>query len=360
MTGISPIGILARPFPKCSIFKPSTAISIAHMIQTPHFDKMHETVPPLRPQGWSDLGAPLYIKIAVLGGLLVWFFHIEIVKTVQRWMSDPSWSHGFLIPLFSLYFLHQNRHKIFEIKAKPSWFFGLGSLILLLTVYWLNTVQFKFSYAESLIFIAAIGATVLFVGGWALLKLTWLPIAFLFFAVPLPGRLYTQLTLPLQGLAAQVSAVVLNAIPELEATLSGVVIDVLYRGVPLEPSLQVAEACSGMRLLMAFVALGVAMAYLHQRPLWQRFILLLSTVPIAILCNVIRVLVTALIYIFWDPQYAQGIYHDLLGILMLPLAFSFYGGLAWLMSNLFVDDAEPSEDVIVVRRTDSKMSGERV
>lgn len=315
---------------------------------------------PYRPTGWGQLDPSVYVKVAILGGLLGWFFHIEISRTVQRWMSDPSWSHGFLIPLFSLYFLHQNRQKIFEIQAKPSWFFGLGSLIFLLIVYWLNTVQFKFSYGDALICIAAIGATVLYVGGWGLLKLTWLPIAYLFFAVPLPGRLYTQMTLPLQELAAQVSTVVLNAIPELDATLRGVVIDVLYRGQPLEPSLQVAEACSGMRLLMAFVALGVAMAYLHWRPMWQRFVLLLSTVPIAILCNVIRVLVTALIYIFWDPQYAQGIYHDLLGILMLPLAFSFYGALAWLMSNLFIDEAEQREDVIVVRRNESNVTGGHV
>jgi exosortase len=325
-----------------------------------HIDIIQTDAASTRPQKWSDLGAPAFVKIAVLGGLLVWFFYTEIGKTVHRWTTDPSWSHGFLIPLFSLYFLHQNRHKIFQVEAKPSWIFGLGSLIGVLIVYWLNTVQFKFSYAETLLFIAAIGATVLFVGGWKLLKLTWLPIAFLFFAVPLPGRLYTQMTQPLQGLAAQASVIVLNAIPELEAMERGVVIDVLYRGRPIEPSLQVAEACSGMRLLMAFVALGVAMAYLHQRPVWQRIILLLSTIPIAILCNVIRVLVTALIYIFWDPQYAQGIYHDFLGILMLPLAFSIYGGLAWLMSNLLVEEAEIAEDVIVVRRGESKVSGERL
>ena len=308
----------------------------------------------LSAQRWSELPPAVYIKIAILAGLLYWFFHIEIGKIVSRWISDPNWSHGFLIPLFSLYFLHQNRLQLFSIKTKPSWLFGLGGLVFLLIVYWLNTVQFKFAYGDALIGIAAIGATVLFVGGWPLIKLTWLPIAYLFFAVPLPGRLYTQITQPMQRLAAHVSAFVLNGIPELEASISGVIIDVVYRGQPLVPSLEVAEACGGMRLLMAFVALGVAMAYLHWRPMWQRGVLLLSTVPIAVLCNVIRVFITSLIYIFWDPQYAQGIYHDMLGILMLPLAFSLYGGLAWLMSNLFVEETEQAEeDVIVVRRSDS-------
>jgi exosortase len=330
------------------------------MNQTQPSELTQQAAESLRGQRWSERGVPLAVKVAILGALLVWFFYIEISRTVHRWTADPSWSHGFLIPAFSLYFLYQNRRKILDLTARPSWFCGLGSLVFVLVVYWYNTVLLKFSYGDALIFIAAIGATVLFVGGWALLKQTWLPIAYLFFAVPLPGRLYTQITQPMQGFAAQVASVVLNVIPQLEATLRGVVIDVTYRGLPLEPSLQVAEACSGMRLLMAFVALGVAMMYLHWRPIWQRVILLLTTVPIAILCNVIRVIITALIYIFWDPKYAQGVYHDLLGMLMLPLAFLFYGMIAWLMSNLFVDeDAEPAQEAVIIRRKETGPAGER-
>ena len=113
--------------------------------------------------------------------------------------------------------------------------------------------------------------------------------------------------------------------PRLEATASGVVIDVVYKGIQIEPPMDVAEACSGMRLLMAFLALGVAMAYLHYRPFWQRIVLLLSTIPIAILCNIIRVTITGFIYVLISPKYAQGIYHDMLGMAMLPLAFGLYG-----------------------------------
>ena len=81
--------------------------------------------------------------------------------------------------------------------------------------------------------------------------------------------------------------------------------------------------------------------------------LLASTLPIAIFCNIVRVTITGFIYILGNPKYAQGIYHDMLGMLMLPLAFVMYGGLAWLMANLFVDEetvAEPVEDIIVVKR----------
>jgi exosortase/archaeosortase family protein len=107
-----------------------------------------------------------------------------------------------------------------------------------------------------------------------------------------------------------------------------------------------------MRLLMVFLALGVAMAYLHYRPLWQRIILLASTVPIAIFCNVVRVTVTGFVYILIHPKYAQGIYHDMLGLAMLPLAFGLYGFLAWFMSSLFIDESEMVTEDIVVRRKD--------
>ncbi len=99
---------------------------------------------------------------------------------------------------------------------------------------------------------------------------------------------------------------------------------------------------------MAFVALGVAMAYLHYRPIWQRVVLLVCTIPIAVLCNVVRVTVTGFIFVLIHPKYTQGIYHDTLGLLMLPLAFALYGFLAWFMTALFVEEVEaPVADIIV-------------
>jgi len=96
--------------------------------------------------------------------------------------------------------------------------------------------------------------------------------------------------------------------------------------------------------------LGVAMAYLHYRPVWQRIVLLASTIPIAIFCNIVRVTVTGFIHILVHPKYAQGIYHDVLGLGMLPLAFGLYGFLAWFMSSLFIEEAEAGGEDIVFRK----------
>jgi len=160
--------------------------------------------------------------------------------------------------------------------------------------------------------------------------------------------------MPIRHLAAAVASALLNLVSGMEATVSGVVIDVIYKGQHLEPALNVAEACSGMRLLMAFLALGVAMAYLHHRPLWQRFVLLVSTIPIAIFCNIVRVTVTGFIYVLIHPKYTQGIYHDTLGLAMLPLAFGLYGLLAWFMSILFIEETDVGQPADIVVRSSGR------
>jgi len=284
--------------------------------------------------------------------LLYFLFRNEFGSIVRRWLTDPSWSHGFLIPLFSLYFINQHKSEVLNLQTKPN-YLGLIFLLCSILFYFFNIVSPSgYAYFRSISMIAALGTVVLFLGGWRLIKYAWLPIVFLVFAVPLPQRYYIGLTMPMRHLAADVATFLLNLLSGLEATASGVVIDVIYKGQRLEPALNVAEACSGMRLLMAFLALGVAMAYLHYRPIWQRIILLASTIPIAIFCNIVRVTVTGFIYVLIHPKYTQDIYHDLLGMAMLPLAFGLYGFLAWFMSSLFIEETETVTEDIVVRKRD--------
>ncbi|MBA7640936.1 hypothetical protein ES703_48607 [subsurface metagenome] len=297
---------------------------------------------------WRELGVHNYVKMSIIGGLFYCLFHKEIGELVYIWLNDRSWSHGFLIPLFSLYFINQHKKEILSLQIKSS-YWGLFFLICGIVFYPLNIVHFQYWYLRPIGMIATLGAVVLFLGGWRLVKYTWLPVGFLVFAVRVPARYYVKLTMPMRQMAARVATALLNLVSGLEATVHGVVIDVIYEGQRLEP-LNVAEACSGMRLLMAFLALGVAMAYLHYRPVWQRIVLLASTIPIAIFCNIVRVTATGFIYVLIHPRYTQGIYHDILGIGMLPLAFVLYGSLAWFMSSLFIEETEAVAEDIVVRR----------
>jgi exosortase len=298
---------------------------------------------------WLELGLTTYIKIAVIAAALFLLFKTEIMSMVATWNDDSSWSHGFLIPLFCLYFLSQRKKEILNTEASPT-YFGLAALLGCIVLYYAAVKMFGFGYPRQLMMIPTVMAIILFLGGWRMATYTWLPVFYMVFAVPLPDRLYSKLTIPMRIFAAKAGGFLLNLVSGLEATVNGVVIDVVYRGKQLEPPLDVAEACSGMRLLLAFFALGVAMAYLHYRPWWQRVVLLLSTLPIAILCNIVRVTVTGLIYVMGDPEYAQGFYHDMLGLAMLPLAFGLYGLLAWFMSSLFVEEEAPSEEDVIVRK----------
>ena len=306
--------------------------------------------PGLPRTSWRELGIHTYIKIFVIAGLLFYLFHVEIYRIVHRWVTDSSWSHGFLIPFFSLYFLNQHKHQILNLQTRPN-YLGLFFLICCIIAYPFVIFQLKVAYFQSLLIIPTMFAIVLFLGGWRLVKYTWLPVLYLYFAIPLPGRFYRGVTIPMRMLAARVASVLLSFVNGVEATANGVVIDVIWNGEQMKPALDVAEACSGMRLLMTFLALGVAMAYLHYRPIWQRVILLLSTIPIAILCNIVRVTITGFIYIFVAPKYTQGIYHDALGMGMLPLAFGMYGLLAYFMFWLFVEETPGvTADIIVHRR----------
>jgi len=297
---------------------------------------------------WRELGLHNYIKMLIIGGLFCFLFRREIESIVRMWVKDPNWSHGFLIPLLSLYFINQRKTEILSEQIRPS-YLGLLLLVCGILFYPLNVVHFQYGVLRPLDMIATLGAVILFLGGWRLVRHLWLPVGFLVFAVPLPERYYVRLTMPMRHLAAEVAAALLGLVGGLEATAQGVVIDVVFKGQRLEP-LNVAEACSGMRLLMAFLALGVAMAYLHYRPIWQRLILLVSTIPIAVFCNIVRVTATGSIYVLIHPKYTQGVYHTFLGLAMLPLAFALYGFLAWFMSSLFTEEVDVAKDVVIRRQ----------
>jgi exosortase len=309
------------------------------------------TKPNLQKQRWRELGLHNYVKIIIIGILFCFLFRNEIDVIVRRWLTDASWSHGFLIPIFSLYFINQHKSKILNLRTRPN-YLGLFFLVGIILFYFFNAISPSgYAYLRPLSMVAALGAIVLFLGGWSLVNYTWLPIVFLIFAIPLPRRYYVGLTMPMRHLSAVVATALLNLVGGMEASVSGVVIDIVYKGQRLEPALNVAEACSGMRLMMAFLALGVAMAYLHYRPVWQRIVLLVSTLPIAVFCNIVRVTITGFIYVLIHPKFTQGIYHDMLGMAMLPLAFCLYGFLAWFMSNLFVEDAGTIVKDVVLRKS---------
>ena len=284
--------------------------------------------------------APAWVpwtQAAVLAVLLVLAYWPEVYRVVDKWKTDGNWSHGWLVPFFSLYFLYMRRADLRGLRAWTNWP-GLVALLGILCGYVFFLFVTPMGYPRSLSMVAAIAAIVLFLCGWRVLRITWFPIAFLLFAMPIPDTLYVELTLPLRQLASQVSAVLLKTClgSDLQAATSGVVIDYVYAGK--QGSLNVEEACSGMRLMMAFVTLGAAMAYLGDRPPWQRAVMVLACVPIAVFCNIIRVSTTGFLHVFGHEELAAGSAHELLGLAMLPIALGLFALLGYILDHLFVDE----------------------
>ena len=280
-------------------------------------------------------------KIAVLAGLfaLLNFWQFKILY--RSWMDDPNWSHGFLIPLFSLYFLYSRSGELFAARRRVC-LWGLPIMILGILQVLLGFYPIQNYWTSHLGMVPILIGLVLYLGGPNILRVAWLPIVFLIFAMPIPSTLYGKIALPLQNLAAAASHIILKVF--------GVVIVVKQSSLTLlsvtgvERHLTVAEACSGMRMLMAFMALGVAMAYLDDRPVWQRVTLVVMGVPIAVLCNVIRVIITSSMFVWDRPEFGQKFMHSFTGMLMLAPALLMLWGLSWLLRGLFVEEEEPEQD----------------
>ena len=270
----------------------------------------------------------------------MWLNHGYLRRLVKVWWTEPDWSHGFIIPLFCLYFLASNYQKLLKVKVKPA-YSGLVVVLLGLGMqglaFWLRV-----DYGVYLGMIGLLFGMVLWLGGWGVMRIVWVPILFLLFAVNIPEMRYREVAYELQQFAAQASVVVLQVL-QVPADMAGELgqaetIISMWDKSGNTHQLNVEEACSGMRLLMAFGALAVAVSYLSDRPAWERIVLMVSALPVAIVCNLLRVVITGVLYYHEYPGYAQGLFHTFTGLLMLIPAGLIYLGLAKLMSMLVIEE----------------------
>jgi exosortase len=279
-------------------------------------------------------------RLAVIVALLAFVYWEPIRHTlVARWISDGNWSHGWLIPIFSLYFLYTRRDALVRAVPNPT-LWGVPILLVSFLAFFYFAWWARMAYPQAITIVPTIIGLVLLMGGWNILKVVWFPVLFLGLAVPLPHRTYFELTTPMRILASKASAAILPLlIPGLHTDAQAVVIDYMVPGRPAG-QLNVEEACSGMRLLMAFVTLGIAIAYLGDRPTWQRIVLVAACLPIALFCNIVRVTTTGYLSISGHQDLAQGTAHQLLGLAMLVLALGLFSLLGYVLSHLFVETAD--------------------
>ena len=234
------------------------------------------------------------------------------------WMFD-SWtaagtyySHGILIPLISIFLVWQKRKKLSQLKFNPTrkgWLFFIpGILIFLISSLW----RIYFSAGFSILLVLT-GLILLFLGRQFLRKLLF-PLFFLIFMIPLPNVAIANLSFRLKIFASGVSVFIVNMLG-LPAVREGSVIKTAHSYLVVE------DPCSGIRSLIALIALGTMMAYLSKLSKPKKVILFLSAIPIAIFSNVIRIASLTLVSEIYGSKVATGTFHDVMGIMVFVIAF---------------------------------------
>ena len=238
-----------------------------------------------------------------------------------------------MVPLISIFLISVKWDTLRQLTPRGA-LSGLWILILGVTGEVLFRATATTHMSNLSILVVLIGG-VLLVFGWDYLKILWLPIGFLGFAIPPPSQLYAILTAPMQTIAAEVGVWFLPLFGG-EGVRMGTVIEVMRANGP-SAKLDVEQACSGMRMLVAFFALAVALGYSSNRPMWQKVFLACCALPIAIICNALRVTLTGVMVTRVGQQWAEGNAHMYFGLLMLIPAMFMQLGIAWALDRMFVE-----------------------
>jgi exosortase A len=255
---------------------------------------------------------PVILETAIILACLVLLYFRVVQGLVSDWIHLPDFSHGFLIPLVSLYFVYEKRKELAVFNRSGNWI-GLPLLlfgIVLLLLGDLATEYFTMRFSILIV----LGGIILFLLGEEFLKTLLFPLVFLIFMIPIPSILMDRITFPMQLFASKVAA----------RSLYLIGIPVLREGNIIQlanTSLEVAEACSGIRSLISLLALSVVFAYFSQNTTWKRIVLVLSTFPIAIIANAARVTGTGILAHYYGDQVAQGFFHGFSGWILFVVAF---------------------------------------
>jgi len=260
------------------------------------------------PQPALKLRWPLLMSVLTA---VILFFPV-ITKLVSQWYSDSDYSHGFVVPIFSAWVVWRKRDQLAKVARRPS---NRGALIVLLSL----GLLFLGSLGAEL-FLTRIGllgviiGLILFLHGYEMLRALAFPVAFLLLMIPFPAVIYNQIVFPLQLLASHFAGACLRTTH---------VIPVLQEGNLLilpNYTLEIVEACSGIRSLMSLLALAIAYGYMAEPRVLMRWIVAIAMIPIAVISNGFRVVGTAFVTYTWGPKAGEGFLHTFAGLTIFLIA----------------------------------------
>jgi exosortase len=307
------------------------------------------------PAPWTQGGSRAWwVALGAAALMLALAYAPNFRDLYQAWSTDENYTHGFLVVPIALFILWRRlkeipREESAEIGAAPWWGWGLLSAALVARF---AAYEGGFQWVETATLLPAIVGLTWAFGGWPLLDRAWPAILFLVFMLPLPNSVNGLITLPLQRIAATGSYFCLQ--------LSGFWViqqgNVLHLTTPFGTRLlDVAMACSGLKMLMTLAATVTATAIVlplmdFPLPMWKRLVLLASAVPIALFSNVIRILVTGWCYYYIEGDSGRRWAHDISGWMMMPLALILVGIelqiLSWLTPERTGDEDDDRKTLL--------------
>lgn len=276
----------------------------------------------------------LSLLLSMFGILLVtlWAYWPTLVDLFYQWKTNENYSAGQLVPFVAVFLVWRERKQLRDCKPAPCWLGGVV-LLLLAHVARISGLLLARGSADRYSLVLSIAGLVLLVAGREVFRRVFWILMFLLLMVPLPGRVHNLISLPMQRLATVGSAFLLEAF--MQVTRQGNTM-VLNGSTPVG----VAEACSGLRMLTAFIIVAAFIAYMIKRPRWQKAVLLASSIPVAIACNIIRIVATAAVMLLVSAEAADTFFHDFAGVVMMPAAVLLMFGELWLMDRITIDETE--------------------
>jgi exosortase len=290
------------------------------------------------------LGAALLTLLLITA----WSYWPIMQGLFSNWQRDDNYSAGQLVPLIAVIFIWRDWGVLRRLPLVPCWGAGIALLLLVETAGIYFYLVGSHPSLERYLLVLQVGGLVLLVAGWEVFRRVLLILLFLLLMVPFPGRVHDAISSPLQNLATTGSVFLLEA-SGIRVSQEGNVV-VLNESTPIA----VAEACSGLRMLTAFIMVAAFVAYMVKRPPSHKVILLLSSIPVAVIGNIVRIFLTAMLMVYVNTVVAEMFFHDLAGLVMMPVAVALLFGELWLVDRIIVSEGSGEKGGDTARPTDNR------
>ena len=253
-----------------------------------------------------------YWQAALLGTAVMILYWPVIVELVRDWFTQADYSHGFFVPLFSAYLIWRRKQDLEKIVPAPSWW-GLAAVLCSLGLLFLGSLGAELFLARVGLVGTIIGLVWFFRGSGTIRALAF-PLAFLLLMIPLPTIIYNEIVFPMQLVASRFAGACLQQTHAFPILREGNLL------ILPNYTLEVVEACSGIRSLMSLLALSLAYGYLAESSKWIRIFLALLVFPVAVFSNGLRVMLAAAITYRYGPEIGEGVLHSAYGIVVFLIA----------------------------------------